>query len=173
MVMLSTQRLDIRPLEPTDWQQMQTLFADFMASPLAPYDHPLPTDAPRVKTLTQSLAQSGLYYGVFLKGTPKLIGHVCFHPQEDSRDLGYCFHSSAHGKGYAFEAVSALIEELVRSQGVCHFTAGTALDNKPSCNLLRRLGFVLTAQETVCMDGKHPFLGGQFLLELPPTKTNI
>lgn len=43
--MLSTQRLDIRPLEPTDWQQMQTLFADFMASPLAPYDHPLPTDA--------------------------------------------------------------------------------------------------------------------------------
>lgn len=158
--MLSTQRLDIRPLEPTDWQQMQTLFADFMASPLAPYDHPLPTDAPRVKTLTQSLAESGLYYGVFLKGTIKLIGHVCFH-------------SSAHGKGYAFEAVSALIEELVRSQGVCRFTADTALDNKPSCNLLRRLGFVLTAQETVCMDGKHPFLGGQFLLELPPTKTNI
>ena len=37
--MLSTQRLDIRPLEPTDWQQMQTLFADFMTIPYPRMPH--------------------------------------------------------------------------------------------------------------------------------------
>lgn len=64
-------------------------------------------------------------------------------------ELGYCFHSGYHGKGYAFEAISALMEHMRLAHGNRIFLCGTALDNHPSMRLLNRLGFVQTGTETV------------------------
>ena len=78
-------------------------------------------------------------------------------------NLGYCFHSSYHGKGYVYESVRDIIASLAKEDPKAVFVAGTALENIPSCNLLKKLGFTCISTETVSFDGKFSFQGGKFI----------
>ncbi len=77
-----------------------------------------------------------------------VIGYSAFNKRSDAYEIGYCFHSSFHGKGYAKESHLALFEYLQKI-GITKFTAGTALENKPSVSLLHALGFRQTKTEKV------------------------
>ena len=84
--------------------------------------------------------------------------------------MGFCFHSDYHGKGFAFEACSALMEYIAKERNVTVFTAGTALKNTPSCKLLGKLGFVLKDTETLSFHkdengNEITFEGGNFILQ--------
>lgn len=159
---IQTSRLTICDLSTTDWMGMKRIFLDFNSSPYAVYDRPLPVKDEEVKALTKQFADSKLFFAVYL--SEQMIGYVGFHEAGDAYDLGYCFHSSYQGNGYACESVKALIDYFRKEYHITKFTAGTALENKPSCNLLRKLGFLCHSTETVCFDGNFSFTGGNFEL---------
>ena len=170
MIELTTDRLYIRSLRPGDWTQMKRIFPDFASSKYAVYDGPLPVEDEAVETLTAKFAESDLFFAVFLTGTSEMLGYVCFHKNEEEYDLGYCFHSAYHRCGYAFESAAALMQYFREQSGVSVFTAGTALENVPSCRLLERLGFTCRSVEEVSFHedsaGKPiVFRGGNFVCE--------
>lgn len=165
-MILETSRLCIRSLNETDWKEMKTIFTDFNHSPYAVYDMPLPTEDEETQALTKRFAESNLFFAVFLKESSDMLGYVCFHKDGNSYDLGYCFHSSYHSKGYAYESTKALVEYFVAEYGATGFTAGTAIDNIPSCRLLEKLGFVCASTEIVSFDNAFSFQGGNFVLSV-------
>lgn len=161
-----TERLLIRELIPDDWKFMQRIAADFQKSKYAIYDMPLPTKDLEIAALTKQFAETGLFYAVLLGDV--MIGYICFHEDSGNYDLGYCFHSDYQGKGYAFESCRAVMEYIAKERNITVFTAGTAMNNKPSCKLLERLGFALQKTEQLSfqkdMNGKDiPFEGGIFV----------
>lgn len=163
--MLTTSRLKIRLLIADDWREMQKIAEDFARSPYILYDMPLPTDEEKIRELTAKFAESGLFFAVFKDG--EMIGYVCFHEDNGIFDLGYCFRSDFHGKGYAFESCEAVMKHISATHKVKYFTAGTALKNEPSCKLLQKLGFKLESTEKLAFhkDGNgNPitFEGGNF-----------
>ena len=124
---------------------MQRIAADFRKSQYAVYDMPLPTVEQEIKALTKVFAETNLFFAVLQENA--MIGYVCFHEENGNYDLGYCFHSDYHGKGYAYEACTAMMQYMAREKDVKAFTAGTALKNAPSCRLLEKLGFTRIATE--------------------------
>ena len=136
------------------------------------YDYPFPTEEEELKEVTARLAASQLFYGVFLHDKPQtMIGYVCFHYKNENFELGYCFHSDYHGCGYAKEACRAAIWYIRRKYIVKGISAGTAMKNKPSVNLLLSLGFLLEGTEPVSFykdeNGEDIYFeGGNFRLPL-------
>ena len=163
---IKTNRLYIRSLYETDWVEMKNIFVDFNNSKYAIYDMPLPTEDKEAKVLTKKFADSNLFFAIYILDTAQMIGYVCFHKERNKYDLGYCFHSAYHSNGYAYESTKAMIEYLFKEYGASSFTAGTAIDNIPSCRLLEKLGFVCTSTETVSFDNVFSFQGGNFELNV-------
>lgn len=125
-MILETDRLYIRNLDETDWQEMKKIFIDFNSSKYSVYDMPLPIKDEEIKALTKRFAESDLFFAVFFKELGDMLGYVCFHRNGDKYDLGYCFHSAYHSNGYAYESTKALIEYFISERGAIGFTAGTA-----------------------------------------------
>ena len=167
---LATERLLIRDLQSTDWQDMGEIFRDFSQSPYGIYDHPMPTGEEDIKALTARFAESGLFFSVFPKKGGNMLGYVCFHQVEDALDMGYCFHSSSHGQGIAQESCRGLMLYFRDQRGIRSFTAGTAMENQPSRRLLERLGFTCQSTETLSFHKDRQgnpisFLGGNFIFQ--------
>lgn len=163
---MTTNRLYIRTLRETDWVEMKNVFIDFNNSKYANYDMPLPVEDNEVKVLTKRFADSNLFFAIYILDTTQMIGYVCFHKEQNKYDLGYCFHSAYHSNGYAYESTMAIIEYFFKEYGARSFTAGTAIDNIPSCNLLKKLGFTCVSTEEVSFDNEFSFQGGNFVLNL-------
>ena len=143
-----TPRLEIRNLRCSDWKAVQEIWLDADASPYAKYDAPHTTDDDGVKRLVESFCETDDFYIVQLINTDTVIGTIDIHDTGNGSDIGYCFISGFHGKGYAKESCHALIDHYFLA-GVKRFTAGTALLNAPSVGLLKSLGFRQTAAEKV------------------------
>lgn len=166
--MLKTNRLTIQKLKAQDWEGLKEIAANFRKSEYAAYDMPLPVENDKIKPLCEQFSASGLWFSVWLN--EKMIGYICFHQSGAAYDLGFCFHSDYRGKGFAFEACSALMEHIAKERGATVFTAGTALKNTPSCKLLGKLGFVLKETETLSFHKDQngndvTFEGGNFVLQ--------
>ncbi|MGN0521708.1 MAG: GNAT family N-acetyltransferase [Eubacterium sp.] len=163
---METNRLYIRSLYETDWQEIKNIFIDFNNSKYAVYDMPLPTENEEIKALIKKFVDSNMFFTVLLKESGNMIGYVCFHKDGNIYDLGYCFHSKYHSNSYAYESTKALIEYFIAECGATGFTAGTAIDNTPSCRLLEKLGFVCDSTETISFDNAFHFQGGNFVLRV-------
>lgn len=171
--MIQTLRLALRRVAEGDWRAVQGIWADAARSPYAQYDRPndLADGAVRRRiAMWASWAGSDIhrFYAVCLGET--VIGYIALHRETEGDELGYCFHSAYHGRGYARESLSALLA-LEARRGVRRVVAGTALDNTPSVRLLAALGFSLVGRESVSFytdDAGQPicFEGGRFALEL-------
>lgn len=161
---INTKRLRIREMREEDWPAMQAIFADFNRSKLAKYDRPMPEADDEARALTRAFAESGLFFSVLLNGAP--IGYIGFHEDGGKYDLGYCFSSAHHSRGYACESAQAVLEYMRRARNAQVFTAGTALDNLPSRRLLEKLGFRLVSTQTMSFDGQFSFEGGNYRLDL-------
>lgn len=168
---LKTQRLTIRPIVPEDWQSVRRIWLDFHQSPYAAYDTPHDTDEECVRQrIARWAAVQGtahMFFAVCLR--EEMIGYIAFNLRPDSHEIGYCFHSSAHGHGYASESHRALFAHL-RTLGITRFTIRTALANTPSVALVRSLGFTQTGTETVsfyqdAQGAPIAFEGGVFRLD--------
>ena len=150
-MVLKTQRLTIRPVTADDWKSIKEIWIDFHNSAFSQYDRPHDTDDGAVrKTISKwTAANRGteqMFFAICLNGT--VIGYSAFNIRENGYEMGYCFHSAFHGKGYANESHLALLDYM-RKLGVTRLTAGTALQNEPSVTFLKALGFSLTETEKV------------------------
>ena len=163
---LKTFRLYIRDLREEDWIKMKSLFIDFNNSKYAAYDRPLPTEDIEIEALTKQFVENSLFFAIHLLDKNQMIGYVCFHKEEEQYDLGYCFHSTYHSNGYAYESIKALIDYFVGEYSAITFTAGTALANIPSCKLLEKLGFECVSTEEISFNEDFSFEGGNFILNL-------
>lgn len=150
-MLLKTERLIIRHITEDDWKSIKEIWEDFNESEFARYDMPHNTDDEDVRARISKWAKanSGLehmFFAICLNST--VIGYIAFNIREDCYEIGYCFHSGYHGKGYAKESHLALFDYL-RGFGITRFTAGTAINNTPSVSLLKALGFKQVETENV------------------------
>jgi RimJ/RimL family protein N-acetyltransferase len=171
---IETERLLIRTIQPSDWPRLQQIWTDFNGSPYVRYDVPHPAEEEAVREQTERWAkrsQEGMEHHFFVacrNGT--VIGFAAFHQRETAYEVSYAFSSDGQGNGYARETMTALLNTY-RGQGVTCFTAGTALQNRPSVALLSALGFSQVGTEQLSFhtneDGTpFSFQGGIFLLKL-------
>lgn len=148
---IHTRRLTIRYIQESDWTSIQSTWDHVNATPYAQYDRPHSTDSTDVRTRIARWANLGkgpehFFFAICLHDT--VIGYVAFNRRADSFEIGYCFDPAFHGKGYATESLTALMEHM-KAQGAEKLSAGTALLNTPSVRLLNTLGFVLVRTEPV------------------------
>ena len=173
MNVIQTERLNIRRIVADDWKRIKEIWMDFNTSAFSQYDTPHNTDdadvQPRIaKWAAANSGTEHMFFAVCLGDA--VIGYSAFNIRENGHEIGYCFHSAYHGKGYAKESHLALIDYM-RQLGIKRLTAGTALSNTPSVSLLKSLGFELIETEKVSFykdaDGNDiVFDGGVFELML-------
>ena len=78
---------------------------------------------------------------VALKETDKMVGEIVVMPKNGTISLGYTFSYKHHRKGYAFEALTALINMLHKQYPEWDFISFTEPENDPSMALLKKLGY--------------------------------
>ena len=148
---LKTERLIIRHIVADDWKSIRDIWVDFNSSEYAQYDTPHITEDANVqariaKWAAVSSGTEHMFFAICLDET--VIGYIAFNIRENGYEIGYCFHSAYHSKGYAKESMLALFDYL-RIIGITKFSAGTAINNTPSVKLLTSLGFKLVEHEKV------------------------
>jgi ribosomal-protein-alanine N-acetyltransferase len=101
-----------------------------------------------------------------------MIGHAGFHgppgrnavKSPDAVEIGYRVFEPHRRRGYATEAVRALIDWAASEHGIRHFVASIALDNEPSLRLVKNFGFEQTGRHADEEEGEELV----FELRLPP-----
>ena len=78
---------------------------------------------------------------VALKDTDEMVGEIVVMPKDGTISLGYTFSYKHHRKGYAFEALTALINMLHKQYPEWDFISFTEPENEPSMALLKKLGY--------------------------------
>lgn len=78
---------------------------------------------------------------VALKDSDEMVGEIVVMPNDGCISLGYTFSYKHHRKGYAFEALSMLIEKLHAIYPDWEFISFTEPQNKASIALLEKLGY--------------------------------
>ena len=78
---------------------------------------------------------------VALKDTDEMVGEIVVMPKDGTISLGYTFYYKHHRKGYAFEALTALINMLHKQYPKWDFISFTEPENEPSMALLKKLGY--------------------------------
>jgi RimJ/RimL family protein N-acetyltransferase len=109
-------------------------------------------------------AQPGWFqYAIEVAGTRGLAGDVGVGLNDNLRqaELGFTLAPGHHGKGYASEAVRAVLGHLFRVQGLHKVSAECDARNLPSARLLERVGFV---QEGALR--KHTWIKGEWTDDL-------
>ena len=95
--------------------------------------------------LMKLFAQQDGQYVIVLKSTNEVIGTVHVFPDDsravESKEIGYAISPKHQRKGYAFEALSALLDLLQNELLLDMVVAGVLPENIPSIKLLEKLGF--------------------------------
>ena len=84
---------------------------------------------------------SACMIAVALKESNEMIGEIVVMPNENTFSLGYTFSYKYHRQGYAFEALSVLIDSLHEKFADWEFISFTNPNNQASMGLLRKLGY--------------------------------
>src|SRR5687768_8038528 len=105
-----------------------------------------------VLPLQAAAAHNEERFGVWLmieRESNTVVGDIGFigPPGEDGTvEIGYSVIPDRRGRGYATEAVRALVDWAFGRPGVGAVTAGCDEENVPSIHILKRIGFVRTGQ---------------------------
>ena len=78
---------------------------------------------------------------VTIKETTEMIGEIVVMPNDNTISLGYTFSYKHHRQGYAFEALTALIDVLHNMAPDWEFICFTDPYNTASMGLLAKLGY--------------------------------
>lgn len=93
----------------------------------------------------ETLVEDAGRYVIAHKSTNEAFGLIHLMPVEDrvidTMEIGYIVNPSRCRKGYAFEAVSGMLELLLEQLHLDMVIAGAIEENVPSLNMLEKLGF--------------------------------
>ena len=102
----------------------------------------------RITGIVPDKARPGIdNYGVFIRAPTNsdeshVIGIVGVHKDDPVPELGYIFHPSAWGKGYATEAVSTFVQHYFTLRpDAPYIEAKVDAKNLPSIRVLQKCGF--------------------------------
>ncbi|PKA41141.1 GNAT family N-acetyltransferase [Rhizobium sullae] len=148
---IETERLVLRPHRLDDFDVYVGLWAD---EDVVRYISGVPST--REQTWSRLIRASGMWHHMgfgFLiieeKESGRLIGEAGFHEArrdmfpsiEETLETGWVLLPSAHGRGYATEALAALIAWADRHIPGKEMTCIISPDNKPSLRVAEKLGF--------------------------------
>ena len=85
--------------------------------------------------------ESPFMVAVAFKETDEMVGEIVVMPNDGTISLGYTFSYKHHRKGYAFEALTALVNLLHEQYPQWDFISFTEPENEPSMALLKKLGY--------------------------------
>ncbi len=144
MIFLKTARLILRNVEPRDAAVMY----DYRNNDLcARYQRDQTRDRGGIEALVLRRAadrltvESPAMLAVALRDTDEMVGEIVVMPAEGTISLGYTFSDKHHRRGYAYEALSALIDHLHERYPAWDFVCFTDPRNTASRNLLLKLGY--------------------------------
>ena len=82
------------------------------------------------------------------RNTSTVVGGIGFFglPQDGEVEIGYGIVPSRQRRGYATEAVQAMVADILQIEGVQTVTANVDLDNPASVRVLEKSGMMLCAQ---------------------------
>ena len=90
------------------------------------------------------------YYNIFLKNTDEYIGQGGLYYNYDMTiNLCYALLEQFHNKGYATEAMSAILKNAFEKSNISFVTAMSAPENHASRHLLEKLGFKFVKERTL------------------------
>jgi len=144
MIFLETDRLVLRNVTVQD---ADTIY-DYRNNEIcARYQRGQTKDYPGIVELTEHRkndimsVDTSFFVAVALKDTNEMVGEIVVMPNDGTISLGYTFSYKHHRKGYAFEALTALIDLLHGRYPVWDFISFTDPENTPSMALLKKLGY--------------------------------
>ncbi|MBR5900144.1 MAG: GNAT family N-acetyltransferase [Clostridia bacterium] len=153
MICIKTQRLTVTPIVKDDEKAYYDLYTDEKLNEFWGYDYkkdlpidPTPTD---FYEFMISLKEKGeeISFAVRLNGV--MIGELVAYNFSNmpSCEVGYRFFKKYHGKGYAIESASALIDYIVNNLGAKAVFTRCFKQNTPSYNLAKKLGYTLYSED--------------------------
>ena len=104
----------------------------------------------------QPAALPWLLRAILLRGAaPEMAGHFNFHgpPIDGAAEVGYTIRPAHRRRGYAAEAVAAMLAWAQEEHEVRRFLASVSPANEPSLRLVRRLGFAQIGEQIDEVDG--------------------
>ena len=144
MVFIETERLALRNVSASDAEIMY----DYRNNDIcARYQRGQTKDLPGIQQLVEKRkndvisVDSPFMVAVALKESNEMIGEIVVMPNDGTISLGYTFSYKHHRKGYAFEALSVLVELLHTRYPDWDFISFTEKENIASMNLLKKLGY--------------------------------
>jgi [ribosomal protein S5]-alanine N-acetyltransferase len=149
--LLVTKRLRLEPQVEAHTDALMQALESPRTHEFVPSDPPTDREkiADRMKKLESRISPDGLQH--WLNWTVfsgfEVIGTVQADATDSSSSasIAYMFHPNSWGKGFAFEATTAMLKHL-KSQGITSFKAWTDTRNLASHKLLERLGFSETEE---------------------------
>lgn len=97
-------------------------------------------------------------HGIVLRGSEVLIGDTGFRVADDPRigEVGISLAPAYQGRGFAAEALRAVLDEAFAARGIHRVTASIDPRNAPSLALFERLGFRREAhhRESLWLNGR-------------------
>ena len=144
MIFLETDRLCLRQLEKKDVMIMFDYRNNEICSK---YQRGQSKDLDEIRALiekhqfSQLTAENYCILAVALKETDEMIGEIVVMPNDGCFSLGYTFSYNHHRKGYAYEALSTLIDTLHSRFPDMEFICFTEPENAASIALLKKLGY--------------------------------
>ena len=145
MTFLETERLILRQVKMAD---ADTIYGYRNNEICARYQRGQTKERSKIEELIASRSddvlsvENNAMIGVALKDTDELVGEIIVMPNEGAISLGYTFSYKHHRKGFAFEALSVLVDFLHNQYPDWEFISFTDPANIPSMNLLKKLGYM-------------------------------
>lgn len=142
---LETARLILRPPKTSDADDFVRLLNDFEVSRYLSHV-PYPYDRGDAETWINKTRQgwqagNAASFAITERNTGTVLGAVGVHQSEDGNELGYWLGKAFWGRGYASEAIQAIVAFGFRQTDVRLIHAGTHLDNRASSRVLEKAGF--------------------------------
>lgn len=144
MIFIETKRLVLRNLSKKDAYVM----FDYRGNEIcAKYQREQTKDYNSIVALIERYKESEIsvdapfMVAVALKDSEEMVGEIVVMPKDGTISLGYTFSYKHHRKGYAFEALTALINLLHEHYPEWDFICFTEPENRASMALLKKLGF--------------------------------
>lgn len=144
MVILETDRLILRNVKAEDAVEMHEYRNHSLCSK---FQRGQTKDLSGIQTLIHNHSSDMLstdrpcLLAVAQKETNEIVGEIVVMPNEETFSLGYTISYKHHRKGYAFEALSTLIDFLHLQYPTWEFISFTDEANVASRALLEKLGY--------------------------------
>ncbi len=166
---IRTKSLVLRPIEITDAEVIYQLYAQdpdvarFMSWPLArKFDDTFTFVKSAVECWKNGTGNFDFVYAVCLANSRELIGCCSAGPHKGARfhwGVGYNFAKKFWGRGYATEAITALVRVVLNRHEVFRASAVVDLENPASVRVLEKAGF--TREGILKRHSIHPNMGSE------------